>query len=98
MAFKKGKEKTGGRKKGVKNRLTIDVQQEAFKIFKALGGTEKATEYFDSSKQAKAQFYNLFFRMLPSDVKMGAGDDDGLIMRIEFVPAGQKKEERKEEG
>jgi len=54
--WKNGHSKIGGRKKGAKNKLTIDVQQTAFEIFEKLGGVEGAFEYFESRKQTRGQF------------------------------------------
>ena len=70
--WKKGMKKVekSGRKKGTVNKLTIDVQQTAFEIFEKLGGIEGACKYFESSKQAKGQFYNIFYKMLPSNIAM----------------------------
>lgn len=73
--FKEGHEKVGGRKKGVKNKLSIDVQQAAFEIFEGLGGVEAAKKYFETNNQTKGQFYNIFYKMLPSSITGGQGED-----------------------
>ena len=86
MAFKKGDEKplNSGRKKGVKNKLTIDVQQTAFDIFKNLGGVKGATEYFESNKQTRGQFYNIFYKMLPTSL-VGEQDDKGEFKPLKVI-------------
>ena len=84
MPFKSGNQKpsNSGRKKGAKNKLTIDVQQTAFEIFKNLGGMKGAVEYFKSSKQTKGQFYNIFYKMLPSNIAVGGSKDNPLPIRL----------------
>lgn len=84
MPFKPGDQKppNSGREKGVKNKLTIDVQQTAFEIFDKLGGIEGACEYFESSKQTRGQFYNIFYKMLPSNVTVGGDRENPLPIRL----------------
>lgn len=72
--YQKGQVKTGGRKKGTPNKLTIDVKQVAFDVFEELGGMKGATIFFKKNNVTKAQFYNLFFKMLPSNLKVSQGD------------------------
>ncbi len=82
--YKKGKEKTGGRKKGTKNKFSVDVQQTAFDIFKNLGGVKGATEYFMKNNQTKGQFYNIFYKMLPSSIT-GPQGEDGEFKPLEVI-------------
>ena len=82
--FKKGHPKKGGRKKGIKNKFTVDVQQTAFEIFKNLGGIKGATEYFKSNKQTKGQFYNIFYKMLPTSLT-GGQDEKGKFKALEVI-------------
>ena len=93
IKFKKGDPKppNSGRKKGVKNKLTIDVQQTAFEIFEKLGGIEGACKYFESSKQAKGQFYNIFYKMLPSNVDVKHGGE--IEHTVFMMPRPKKKNE-----
>jgi len=79
--FKEGHKKKGGRKKGVKNKFTIDVRQTAFDIFKNLGGVKGATEYFESNKQTRGQFYNIFYKMLPTNVDADISGDIGITIK-----------------
>ncbi len=80
--FQKGQVKIGGRKKGTPNKLTVDVKQVAFDIFKELGGMNGAAEFFKKNSVTKAQFYNLFFKMLPSNLKVS--QDDNFVFEITY--------------
>ena len=102
MPFKKGESrpKNAGRKKGTKNKLTIDVQQTAFKIFEKLGGITGAVKYFNSNRQTRGQFYNIFYKMLPSnmDIEHSMVEADDREFQVTIVHVNDKKgEEKKEE-
>jgi len=85
MPFKKGESGNPcGRKKGSKNKFTVDVQQTAFEIFEALGGVKGATEYFEKNSQTKGQFYNIFYKMLPSSIT-GKQGEDGEFKPLEVI-------------
>jgi hypothetical protein len=89
--FKEGHEKVGGRKKGSKNKLSIDVQQTAFEIFEALGGVKEATEYFKKNIQTKGQFYNIFYKMLPSSITGTQGaDGEFKPLEVKIVSNGNQ--------
>jgi len=87
--FEKGRKKTGGRKPGVQNKLSIDVQKTAFEIFNALGGVGGATEYFKKNSQTKGQFYNIFYKMLPTNVV--ASGEILAKLRFDFGENGECK-------
>ena len=89
--FKEGHPKKGGRKKGTKNKFTVDVQQTAFEIFKNLGGIKGATEYFKSNRQTTGQFYTIFYKMLPSRL-VGGQDDKGDFhpLEVRIIDNGDK--------
>ena len=98
--FKEGHPKlpNSGRKMGGKNKLTIDVQQTAFEIFEKLGGIEGACKYFESSKQTKGQFYNIFYKMLPSNIAVGGSKDNPLPIRLIIENANTNANNREGEG
>ena len=97
MPFNKGdpKPKNSGRKKGSKNKLTIDVQQTAFEIFNKLGGIEGAASYFNTNRQTKGQFYNIFYKQLPSsmDIEHSTIEADDREFQVTIVHVNDKKGE-----
>jgi len=100
MPFNKGdpKPKNSGRKKGSKNKLTIDVQQTAFEIFNKLGGIEGAASYFNTNRQTKGQFYNIFYKQLPSnmDIEHSTIEADDREFQVTIVHVNDKKDEHLE--
>ena len=101
MPFKKGEPRpiNAGRKKGSKNKLTIDVQLTAFEIFESLGGVEGAATYFNTNRQTKGQFYNIFYKMLPSsmDIEHSTIEADDREFQVTIVHVNDKKGEEKTE-
>ena len=99
MPFKKGEPRpiNAGRKKGSKNKLTIDVQHTAFEIFESLGGVKGAAAYFNTNRQTKGQFYNIFYKMLPSsmDIEHSTIEADDREFQVTIVHVNDKKEEEK---
>jgi hypothetical protein len=61
--------KTGGRKKGVPNKLTQSAK-EAFQLaFDDMGGWKAMTEWAKSDPDNMKTFYTLYARLIPVDVK-----------------------------
>ena len=67
--FKKGREKTGGRKKGVQNKFTTlkEAYLDAFNS-KEMGSTQGLIDAFKVTPFTKRDFYKLISKMLPSNV------------------------------
>ncbi len=66
MAFKKGHVKTGGRTKGSKNTIAVDVRRMMYEALEKAGGTEYLTD--QANKNPKA-FLALLGRTLPTEIK-----------------------------
>ena len=67
--FKKGRAKTGGKKKGTPNKFTTLKQAflEAFQD-KRIGGTEGMVEVFSKNDARKIDFFKLISKMLPTSM------------------------------
>jgi len=98
--FKKGKEKTGGRKKGVPNKLT-DLRKEFLATFdkieresKKKNRTKKVDSLFEwATKNPRNQgmFYQMISKMLPSSL-VGGQDEDGEFkpLEVRIIDNGNK--------
>ena len=69
--FKKGREKTGGRKKGVQNKFTTlkEAYLDAFNS-KEMGSTQGLIDAFKVTPFTKREFYKLISKMLPSSMNV----------------------------
>lgn len=65
MPFKKGKRKTGGRKKGVKNATTIASREAMLAAFAEMGGVESLVNW---ARRHKTEFYRLWSKTLPREI------------------------------
>lgn len=96
--FEKGKEKTGGRKKGTQNKLTTDMKQFYFEILNhvKMNGLEGAVAVFSKNDRNKITFYQGGFKMLPSNVKMNG--DLNVTNRLSMSELKKSLKEFKENG
>jgi hypothetical protein len=67
MPFEKGKEKTGGREKGVQNHLTKTVKETVLEVFNKLQEDPKANlEQF--AKKYPREFYQIAAKLIPTEI------------------------------
>jgi len=80
--FEKGRDKTGGRKKGVKNKHTTNIKEMMFKALndERVGGLEGFIKWVIDTKRNKELFFTWLMKMLPTSL-VGEQDDKG-----EFKP------------
>lgn len=64
MAFKKGMQKKGGRKKGVQNKVVTTVKESIQNVYARLGGDEA---FSDWAMAERTEFYKIFARLIPQD-------------------------------
>ena len=57
--------KTGGRTKGVPNKISAAVKDNVLAVFNRLDGTSGMAEW---AKENKTEFYKIYARLLPTDV------------------------------
>lgn len=67
MPFEKGKEKTGGRQKGVQNHLTKTVKETVLEVFNKLQDDPKSNlEQF--AKKHPRDFYQIAAKLIPTEL------------------------------
>ena len=66
--FKRGKPKTGGRKKGTSNKVTKNIKENFEAVFEKLGGTEGFYKWAAKNSHTQASFYQMYSKMLPSNM------------------------------
>lgn len=69
--FKSGIEKVpgSGRKKGTKNKISGNIADIYFNVFKRLGGEDGLYKWASASKGNRALFYKQFAKMLPANIE-----------------------------
>jgi len=67
MAFKKGKEKTGGKVKGTPNKLTKTVKETVLAAFNDLQQDPKAN-IMAWAKEQPTEFYKIAAKLIPTEV------------------------------
>lgn len=67
MPFEKGKDKTGGRQKGVQNHLTKTVKETVLEVFNKLQEDPKVNlEQF--AKKYPREFYQIAAKLIPTEI------------------------------
>jgi hypothetical protein len=77
-------QKTGGRKKGTPNKLTVSVKEALSDAFESLGGVGSLVQW---GRENPDDFYKLWVKMLPTEVKAELTGVDGgaIVTRVERV-------------
>jgi len=91
--FEKGRKKTGGRKKGAKNKFTISIKDMLLNALndKRVGGEEEFIAWIISSHRNKELFYTWLMKMLPTNIDADIKGDLGL--RIERIFTDKRPKE-----
>lgn len=86
--FKKGKDKTGGREKGVKNKFTEDIKKMILNTLndKRVEGEEGFIKWVIANKRNKEIFYGWLMKMLPSSVSMEHSGAVKFELSDKFLP------------
>lgn len=85
MPFEAGRAKTGGRKKGVTNKTTQSVKEALQYAFDGMGGAKNLLKWAESNED---EFYKLWIKMLPTEVKNDLTSSDGSIMPVAIQVVG----------
>jgi hypothetical protein len=78
MSAPKGGPKNGGRKKGTPNKSSASVKAAFLLAFDAAGGDKALAEW---AKANRTEFYKLYAKLLPTEIK----NADGEVFRVEMV-------------
>jgi len=84
--FEKGRKKTGGRKKGAKNKLTTNIKDMLFNALndKRVGGQEEFIKWIIGTHRNKELFYTWLMKMLPTSL-VGEQDDKGKFKPLKVI-------------
>lgn len=83
----KGK-KTGGRKAGTPNKLSLSVKESVLSTYKSLGG-DKAMAIW--ARENQTEFYKIYAKLLPTEVSGPDGADIPVGIKVSFVNAADKR-------
>lgn len=78
MGAPKGHKKYGGRQKGTPNKSTAAVKSALVDAFEQLGGVGALVEW---GKDNRGEFYKLWAKLLPTEIK----NADGEALRLQLV-------------
>lgn len=77
-----GNPKTGGRKKGVTNKLTSTAKENIAAVYEKLGGAEGMATWALENHTA---FYTIYSKLLPVEAKIeGAGDNGEHVFEFRW--------------
>jgi hypothetical protein len=76
----KGK-KTGGRRPGSKNKLTVSVRESIIAVFHGLGGIPAMQSWAKANETA---YYNILARLIPQE-HVGAGGDGPVQTIVKHI-------------
>lgn len=74
--------KTGGRKKGTPNKLSLSVKESVMQTFVALGGDKGMADW---AKDNQTEFYKIFAKLLPTEVTGPDGGDIAHSLTVKFI-------------
>lgn len=77
-----GTPKTGGRKAGTPNVLTVRAKDALELAFDGLGGVPALIEF---GRQYPQDFYKLWVRLLPAEVALASPDNKSISISIGYV-------------
>jgi len=91
MPFKKGQKKTGGRKKGGQNKISKNIKENFDAVFDKLGGIEGFHEWAKKNAHTQAAFYQMYSKMLPSNVDVDFGGE--VKAKLEIIYTDKRPKE-----
>lgn len=89
--FQKGKQKTGGRKKGVPNKIQKNIKDNFEAVFEKLGGVKGFYDWAKKNSNTQGAFYQMYSKMLPSNIDV---DHSGEVkVKLERVYTDKRPKE-----
>ncbi|MCK4648689.1 hypothetical protein KAT51_04110 [bacterium] len=84
--FKRGHPKKGGRKKGTSNKVSKNIKDNFEAVFEKLGGVKGFCDWAKENRQTKGAFYQMYSKMLPSNVTVDG--DLNVVYQVsdKFLP------------
>ncbi len=79
--------KTGGRKAGTPNKISLSVKESVLKTFVAIGGDKTMAQW---AKENQTEFYKIFSKLLPTEVSGPDGGDIPVGIKVSFVNADRR--------
>jgi hypothetical protein len=76
--------KTGGRQKGIPNKRTAAVKDVIEAVFHNIGGEQT---FADWAVINQTEFYKIYAKLLPAEMKVKHEGLDGLAVRVSRLPA-----------
>lgn len=67
--------KTGGRKRGVPNKISGTVRENVIQVFDQIGGLRQMAQW---AQKNRTEFYRLYAKLLPVEVKGEVSHEDSL--------------------
>lgn len=77
-----GTPKTGGRKAGTPNVITVKAKDALEMAFEGLGGVPALIEF---GRQYPQDFYKLWVRLLPAEIALASPDNKSISISIGYV-------------
>lgn len=78
MAYSPGRKKTGGRKPGVPNRMSLTVKQSVLDAFEELGGVQYLLQV---AKDDPKTFCAMLAKIIPSDINADIKASGEFVVR-----------------
>ena len=82
--FRSGRTKTGGRRKGVVNRLTGTMREAVQVVYDGMGGHEAFTAW---AKKHPTEFYKIASRLIPVEIQKTTDTTINVIIQRDPQPA-----------
>ena len=84
--------KTGGRKRGVPNKLTTGAKEVIAQVAENIGGVARMTKWVRESKENERVFWSsIYIKLLPLQVAGGQHNPTHQVHKIECVIVDPKK-------
>lgn len=90
--FKEGHPKYGGRTKGTKNKITVDVEEAQYKIVHAVNSLDVQAILQQLASENPKALVTILAKLLPNKVEMTGGEDENGAKPITIQIRGYKPE------
>jgi hypothetical protein len=74
-----------GRPKGAVNKIPRKVKEDIIEVFELLGGTQTMLEWAQADQKNQTEFYKMYGRLAPMDVKLSGDAENPIEMRFGWM-------------